>query len=119
LVFLLFHKFLLIKIPDIPRKNQDDWAGKVSAAILGKVSSPINLVDTTYIQRYKDEEKRIRHYINISGWNDHKTVRTNDPNYDGRFYGSRWEVVGSGKKNGIFKATWEADKNGGNHALIR
>jgi hypothetical protein len=96
----------------------DDWAGKVSADILGKVNSPINLVDTTYMDRYREQNSRIRHYINISGWNAHKTVRTNDPHYDNRFYGSRWEAVGSGTKNGIFKASWEADKKGENHALI-
>jgi hypothetical protein len=96
----------------------DDWAGKVSAAILGKVNSPINLVQTRYMDRYNKEGRRIRHYINISGWNAHKTVRTNDPHFDDQFYGSRWEAVGSGTKNGIFKATWEADKAGENHGLV-
>jgi hypothetical protein len=96
-----------------------DWAEKVSTAILGKVNSPINLVDTTYMDRYREQNNRIRHYINISGWNAYKTVRTNDPHYNNRFYGSRWEAVGSGAKNGIFKASWEADKQGDNHALIR
>jgi hypothetical protein len=98
----------------------DDWAGKVSAAILGKVNSPINLVQTRFMDRYeKTAKRRIRHYINISGWNAHKTVRTNDPHFDDLFFGSRWEAVGSGTKNGIFKATWEADKAGENHALVR
>jgi hypothetical protein len=96
----------------------DDWASKVSLDILGRVNSPINLVQTEFMDRYKDKGTYTRHYINISGWNAHKTVRTNDPHYDDRFYGSRWEAVGSGKKNGIFKATWEADKKGGNHALV-
>jgi hypothetical protein len=95
-----------------------DWAEKVSTAILGKVNSPINLVDTKFINRYRDEGTHIRHYINISGWNAYETVRTNDPHYDDRFYGSRWEAVGYGKKNGIFKASWEADKFGENHALV-
>jgi hypothetical protein len=95
-----------------------DWAEKVSAAILGKVNSPINLVDTDYIDRYRNAKKSTRHYVNISGWNDYKTVLVNDPNYDDRFFGSRWEVVGFGKSNGIFKATWEADKFGKNHALV-
>jgi hypothetical protein len=96
----------------------NDWTGKVSAAILGKVNSPINLVDTTYIKRYKEKNTRTRHYINISGWNAYKTVRTNDPHYNDLFFGSRWEDVGDGKKNGIFKASWEADKQGDNHALV-
>jgi hypothetical protein len=95
-----------------------DWAEKVSAAILGKVNSPINLVDTRYMDRYNKERKRIRHYVNISGWNAYKTVLVNDPNFDDRFFGSRWEAVGSGTTNGIFKATWEADKKGDNHALV-
>jgi hypothetical protein len=75
-------------------------------------------VQTRYMDRYKNAGKSIRHYVNISGWNGHKTVLVNDPNYDDRFFGSRWEAVGSGTKNGIFKATWEADKFGENHALV-
>jgi hypothetical protein len=95
-----------------------DWTGKVSAAILGKVNSPISLVDTTYMKRYKDKRKQIRHYINISGWDAYERVRTNDPHFDDLFFGSRWEVIGSGSIDGIFKATWEADKVGDNPGLV-
>jgi hypothetical protein len=82
------------------------------------VNSPINLVDTTYMDRYSKNGRYIRHYINISGWNAYETVRTNDPHFDDLFFGSRWEAVGYGKKNGIFKASWEADKKGKNDALV-
>lgn len=96
----------------------NDWYEKVYTMLKGKQTTPINLVQTDYMKRYLDENKRIRHYITISGWNKGDTVRTNDPNYDNRFYGSRWEAIGSGSALGIFKASWEADKRGSNHGLI-
>ncbi|GIO14469.1 hypothetical protein J19TS2_40240 [Cohnella xylanilytica] len=94
---------------------------RISADIVYENGAPIILLQTKFLPRYGG--KSIRHYNTVSGYDDTSSspssylMRLHDPNDDSDYYGTYWDPVGSKTANGVFKAVYEADKQGTNMAM--
>jgi hypothetical protein len=89
----------------------ESFVNRIGTMLRSGSTAPIILVQTNYLERYKGHSTR--HYITISGFDDRTstiTMRSVDPNRDLRFYGTRWEPVGTTTTAfGLCRATYQAD----------